>query len=176
MKLKEMAATATLALGIVACDAAISDGLAQAGTIAIAQMQGTPPSDDEQREDESEDLPKTYWQTFKPAFRESYTAKWRASKTDEEKLATIKEELAYQDKLLNDRYKELQAMLPSKRWSLLRDEQRDWLAEVIKVCDDSDGDRVGAADCRLYRTAVRASELDVMIALKRDHHRDREMP
>ena len=173
MKLKEMAATATLALGIVACDAAISEVLAasQAGTIAIAQMQGTPPSDDEQREDESEDLPKMYWQTFKPAFRESYTAKWRASKTDEEKLATIKEELAYQDKLLNDHYKELYDMLSENERESLQDEQRDW-ADDLKRCEPTVivMKPVDVADCKLFQTAVRATELKVSIALERDHH------
>jgi uncharacterized protein YecT (DUF1311 family) len=173
MKLKEMAATATLAAGMMASGVAMSTITASfpAEIEVVAQTQETATSNGGHSDDESDDLPKTYWQTFKPQFRDSFHTQWRAAKTDEEKLAAIKEELAYQDKLMNDRYKELHAIMTEKDWEFERDEQREWLAEIISVCDDdSDGDRVGAADCRLYRTAVRASELHVGILLERDHH------
>lgn len=61
MKLKRMAATATLAVGIVACDAAMSEVVMttpQARAAAPVQAQGTPLAGDEQPDDESEDLPR----------------------------------------------------------------------------------------------------------------------
>lgn len=171
MKLKDMTVAAGLVAGILTCDPAASaaaEGF-NIATEAFAQEQGTPSPGDKQSDD-YQDLPKTYWQTFKPEFRASFDAQWEAAKTDEEKLASIKEELAYQDSILNVRYKELHGMLPTKEWEFLRDEQREWLTEVIKVCDEIITERLESANCRLFRTAVRASELDVEIRLNRHRH------
>jgi len=169
MRLKKMAAAATLTAGMVACDAPASTATVfSVRTETVAQTQKAAPSDDGQDQDDSaDDMPRTYWQTFKPQFRDSFDAQWRAAKTTEEKLAAIKEELGYQDKLLNDRYKELRTVLPEKDWESMRDEQREWLSEVIRVCDKIITDRLESANCRLHRTAVRASELDVAIAIKK---------
>lgn len=72
--------------------------------------------------------------------------------------ACVQEELAYQDGVLNDWYRELMTMLPEPRRTARRDQQRAWVRETERECDTTTAD--GQA-CRLARTLAQS---DVLLA------------
>lgn len=168
MKLKEMAAAVTLAAGMVACDVTASSAVAAVPieTETVAQANGAPPSTGHQGQDKQDDPPTS----IQPEFRDSFKARWPTARTDEEKLASIKEEFIFQDKMLNAHYKELHTILPDEKWKSLQRQQREWLTRDMTVCDEDVGRPIDSAYCRLYQTALRAYELEVMIGLEHDRH------
>jgi uncharacterized protein YecT (DUF1311 family) len=80
----------------------------------------------------------------------------------------INEEFDYQDKRLNSVYQSLHKVLTPTKWSMLRDEQRIWLAgrDNCEVDNDIRGgtaEMLVRADCALRKTALRADELEALL-------------
>lgn len=76
-------------------------------------------------------------------------------------------ELDYQDGRLNAAYGELRRMLDATQMSVLRGEQRRWIADRDSACAAPDGSGAAAMpdanSCKLDRTAKRADELQRLI-------------
>lgn len=73
-------------------------------------------------------------------------------------------EFDFQDHRLNVAYKEVRKTLSQAQRATLRDEERIWIADRDKACappaDGGTADMLGANECKLNRTAVRAAELE----------------
>lgn len=76
-------------------------------------------------------------------------------------------EFDFQDQRLNAAYKALRQSLSEAERIKLRDEEREWIKEKNTSCappaDGGTADMLGANECRLTRTAVRAAELEARI-------------
>ena len=77
-------------------------------------------------------------------------------------------EFDFQDQRLNTAYKTLRQSLSESGRTKLRDEERKWIEEKNTSCappsDGGTADMLGANECRLTRTAIRAAELEARIA------------
>lgn len=76
-------------------------------------------------------------------------------------------EYDFQDKRLNTAYKALRQSMPEAQRIALRDQERAWIVDRDKACappsDGGTADMLGANECRLNHTAVRAAELEVQL-------------
>ncbi|WP_255548299.1 lysozyme inhibitor LprI family protein [Luteibacter sp. dw_328] len=79
----------------------------------------------------------------------------------------IGSEYDFQDKRLNTAYKALRQSMAETQRIALRDQERAWIADRDKACapptDGGTADMLGANECRLNRTAVRAAELEAQL-------------
>ena len=108
---------------------------------------------------------------IQPEFRTSFIKCWELAKDEPSRTICIKHELEYQDAALNQSYKELHHALSENDWLQLRDEQRQWVPTTHAACTfDSRKwkDHSEADYCLLYRTALRAYELSVMLSLEKE--------
>lgn len=108
---------------------------------------------------------------IQPEFRTSFTKCWGLAKDEPSRRNCIKPELEYQDAALNQSYKDLHRALSEKEWLQLRDEQRQWVPTTHAACtfDSRKWATHSDADyCLLYRTALRAYELSVMLSLEKE--------
>jgi uncharacterized protein YecT (DUF1311 family) len=73
-------------------------------------------------------------------------------------------EFDFQDRRLNTAYTSLRESLPDAGRRALRDQERAWIADRDKACtppaDSGTAAMLGANECRLDRTALRAAELE----------------
>ncbi|MDF4024020.1 lysozyme inhibitor LprI family protein [Luteibacter sp. PPL201] len=73
-------------------------------------------------------------------------------------------EFDFQDRRLNTAYKSLRESLSDAGRRALRDQERAWIADRDKACappaDGGTAAMLGANECRLNRTALRAAELE----------------
>jgi uncharacterized protein YecT (DUF1311 family) len=81
----------------------------------------------------------------------------------------IGSEYDFQDQRLNTAYKALrQSLSEDQQRRALRDQERAWIADRDKACaapaDGGTADMLGANECRLNRTALRAAELEAQLA------------
>ncbi|MEP6634418.1 MAG: lysozyme inhibitor LprI family protein [Luteimonas sp.] len=109
---------------------------------------------------------------IQPRFRKSFDKCWHHASDVASKMNCIKTELAYHDSTLNKNYKVLHKVLSDRDWLSLREDQRQWHPSTRKACESHAGTAQQKLDsdyCILYRTALRAYELEIMLDLESDY-------